>query len=53
MSAAPPKAVPTGPVIGAHHRVRHDTIDTGGTVTLYAGFGIRSAWTSQSSPAVS
>jgi transposase InsO family protein len=31
---ARPKAVPTGPIIGAHHRVRTDTIDTGGSVTL-------------------
>jgi transposase InsO family protein len=28
--AARPKAVPTGPVIGAHYRVRTDKIDTGG-----------------------
>lgn len=32
--AARPKAVPTGPVIGAHHRVRTDKIDNGGSVTL-------------------
>ena len=32
--AARPKAVPAGPVISAHHRVRTDVIDTGGTVTL-------------------
>jgi transposase InsO family protein len=32
--AARPKAVPSGPVIGAHHRVRTDTIDSGGSVTL-------------------
>ena len=29
-----PKAFPTGIKIPAHYRVRHDTIDTGGTVTL-------------------
>jgi transposase InsO family protein len=32
--AARPKAVPTGPVIGAHHRVRTDRIDSGGSVTV-------------------
>ena len=32
--AARPKAVPTGVKIPAHYRVRNDTIDTGGTVTL-------------------
>jgi transposase InsO family protein len=32
--AARPKAVPSGPVIGAHYRVRTDTIDSGGSVTL-------------------
>ena len=31
---ARPKAVPTGVKIPAHYRVRNDTIDTGGTVTL-------------------
>jgi len=29
-----PKAVPTGPVIPAHHRVRTDTIDNYGSVTV-------------------
>src|SRR5919107_3460272 len=32
--AARPKAVPTGPIIPAHYRVRHDRIDTGGSVTV-------------------
>jgi len=32
--AARPKAVPTGIKIPAHYRVRNDTIDSGGTVTL-------------------
>jgi hypothetical protein len=32
--AARPKAVPTGVKIPAHYRVRNDTIDAGGTVTL-------------------
>ena len=32
--AARPKAVPTGPVIGAHYRVRTDRIDSGGSVTI-------------------
>ena len=32
--AARPKAAPTGPVIGAHRRVRTDTIDNHGSVTL-------------------
>jgi transposase InsO family protein len=32
--AARPKAVPTGPVIGAHHRVRTDRIDSGGSLTV-------------------
>jgi transposase InsO family protein len=32
--AARPKAFPTGPKIPAHYRVRNDTIDSGGTVTL-------------------
>jgi transposase InsO family protein len=32
--AARPKAVPTGIKIPAHYRVRNDTIDAGGTVTL-------------------
>ena len=50
--AARPKAVPTGPVIGAHYRVRHDKIDTGGSVTLrhnsrlhHIGLGARLAGT--------
>lgn len=32
--AARPKAIPTGVKIPAHYRVRNDTIDAGGTVTL-------------------
>lgn len=32
--AARPKAIPTGIKIPAHYRVRNDTIDSGGTVTL-------------------
>jgi transposase InsO family protein len=32
--AARPKAVPTGPLIPAHYRVRHDKIDSGGSVTV-------------------
>jgi transposase InsO family protein len=32
--AARPKAIPTGAKIPAHYRVRNDTIDPGGTVTL-------------------
>ena len=32
--AARPKAVPSGPIIGAHHRVRTDRIDRHGSVTL-------------------
>ena len=50
--AARPKAVPTGPIIGAHYRVRHDRIDTGGSVTLrhnsrlhHIGLGARLAGT--------
>ncbi len=31
---ARPKAVPTGPLIKPHHRVRHDTVDDAGSVTL-------------------
>jgi transposase InsO family protein len=31
---ARPKATPTGPIIDPHWRVRHDRIDTSGTVTL-------------------
>jgi hypothetical protein len=49
---ARPKAVPTGPVIGAHYRVRHDIIDNGGSVTLrhnsrlhHIGLGRRHAGT--------
>lgn len=50
--AARPKAIPTGPVIPAHYRVRHDKIDTGGSVTLrhnsrlhHIGLGTRLAGT--------
>ena len=50
--AARPKAVPTGPVIPAHYRVRNDIIDTGGSVTLrhnsrlhHIGLGTRLAGT--------
>jgi transposase InsO family protein len=50
--AARPKAVPTGPVIPAHYRVRHDKIDSGGSVTLrhnsrlhHIGLGARLAGT--------
>jgi transposase InsO family protein len=32
--AARPKAIPTGIKIPAHYRVRNDTIDSGGTITL-------------------
>ncbi len=32
--AARPKAVPTGPIIPTHYRVRHDKIDRWGSVTL-------------------
>ena len=32
---ARPKAIPTGPVIPAHYRVRQDKVDTGGSVTLH------------------
>ena len=32
--AARPKAVPSGPAIAPHYRVRTDKIDSGGTVTL-------------------
>jgi transposase InsO family protein len=49
---ARPKAVPTGPVIPAHYRVRTDKIDTGGSVTLrhnsrlhHIGLGTRLAGT--------
>ena len=50
--AARPKAVPTGPKIPAHYRVRNDIIDTGGSVTLrhnsrlhHLGLGTRRAGT--------
>jgi hypothetical protein len=50
--AARPKAVPTGPVIPAHYRVRHDRIDSGGSVTVrhnsrlhHIGLGARLAGT--------
>jgi transposase InsO family protein len=50
--ATRPKAVPTGPVIPAHYRVRHDKIDSGGSVTLrhnsrlhHIGLGARLAGT--------
>ena len=50
--AARPKAVPAGPVIGAHHRVRTDKIDNYGSVTLrhnsrlhHIGLGARLAGT--------
>jgi transposase InsO family protein len=49
---ARPKAVPSGPVIPAHCRVRHDKIDSGGSVTLrhnsrlhHIGLGARLAGT--------
>lgn len=49
---ARPKAIPTGAVIAAHYRVRNDTIDTGGSVTLrhnsrlhHIGLGTRLAGT--------
>ena len=49
---ARPKALPTGPIIPAHYRVRHDKIDTGGSVTLrhnsrlhHIGLGTRLAGT--------
>jgi transposase InsO family protein len=49
---ARPKAVPTGLIIPAHYRVRHDRIDTGGSVTLrhnsrlhHIGLGTRLAGT--------
>jgi len=48
--ATRPKAVPTGPRIPAHYRVRNDIIDTGGSVTLrhnskmhHIGLGTRRA----------
>jgi integrase-like protein len=50
--AARPKAVPTGPVIPAHYRLRHDKIDSGGSVTVrhssrlhHIGLGARLAGT--------
>ena len=50
--AARPKAVPTGPIIPLHYRVRHDRIDSGGSVTLrhnsrlhHIGLGSRLAGT--------
>jgi transposase InsO family protein len=50
--AARPKAVPTGPIIAAHYRVRTDRIDTGGSVTIrhnsrlhHIGLGARQAGT--------
>src|SRR5829696_4199253 len=49
---ARPKAVPTGPIIDLHHRVRHDKIDAGGSVTVrhnsrlhHIGLGARLAGT--------
>jgi transposase InsO family protein len=49
---ARPKAIPTGPVIPAHYRVRQDKIDSGGSVTLrhnsrlhHIGLGTRLAGT--------
>jgi transposase InsO family protein len=50
--AARPKAVPTGPIIPAHYRVRTDRIDSGGSVTVrhnsrlhHIGLGARLAGT--------
>jgi transposase InsO family protein len=50
--AARPKAVPTGPIIPTHYRVRTDRIDSGGSVTLrhnsrlhHIGLGARLAGT--------
>jgi hypothetical protein len=50
--AARPKAVPTGPLIPAHYRVRHDKIDRWGAVTVryngrlhHIGLGVRLAGT--------
>jgi len=50
--AARPKALPFGPKIPAHYRVRNDIIDTGGSVTLrhnsklhHLGLGTRRAGT--------
>jgi hypothetical protein len=49
---ARPKAIPTGPIIPAHYRVRQDKIDSGGSVTLrhnsrlhHIGLGTRLAGT--------
>ena len=50
--AARPKAVPTGPIIPTHYRVRTDKIDSGGSVTVrhnsrlhHIGLGARLAGT--------
>ena len=50
--AARPKAVPTGPIIPTHYRVRHDKIDRWGAVTVrhnsrlhHIGLGVRLAGT--------
>ena len=50
--AARPKAVPTGPIIPTHYRVRQDKIDSGGSVTVrhnsrlhHIGLGARLAGT--------
>ena len=50
-----PKAVPTGPIIPAHYRVRHDKIDRWGAVTVrynsrlhHIGLGVRLAGTAVS-----
>ena len=49
---ARPKAIPTGPIIPAHYRIRQDRIDTGGSVTVrhnsrlhHIGLGTRLAGT--------
>jgi hypothetical protein len=49
---ARPKAVPSGPIIPTHYRVRHDKIDSGGSVTVrhnsrlhHIGLGARLAGT--------
>jgi len=49
---ARPKAVPTGPIIDPHHRVRHDKIDRWGAISLrhnsrlhHIGLGTRLAGT--------
>jgi transposase InsO family protein len=49
--AARPKAVPTGPVIPAHYRVRHDKIDTGGSITLVTTPGCTTSASAPASPA--